>query len=97
MAEKPTSSAPVFKVQILASSTRLKSNDNQLKGQPDTDCYQDGGLYKYTVGASEDYNQIYQLRKQLLTKFPEAFIIAFKEGKRTDVQEAIREFKRNRR
>ena len=84
-------------MQILASSTRLKDNDRQLKGQQDVDYYQDGGMYKYTVGASENYSQIYQLRKQLLAKFPQAFIIAFKAGKRTDVQEAIREFKQNRR
>jgi N-acetylmuramoyl-L-alanine amidase len=87
---------PVFKVQILASNTRLKLTDSQLKGQKDADCYQDGGMYKYTVGASENYNDIYQLRKQLLARFPEAFIIAFKDNKRTDVQEAIREFKKNR-
>ena len=96
-AKENVSTAPVFKVQILASSTRLKDNDRQLKGQQDVDYYQDGGMYKYTVGASENYNQIYQLRKQLLAKFPQAFIIAFKAGKRTDVQEAIREYKQNRR
>jgi N-acetylmuramoyl-L-alanine amidase len=50
-------------------------------------------MYKYTVGASTDYNEIYRLRKEVVKKIPEAFIIAFKGGKRVDVNEAIREFK----
>ncbi len=88
--------APVFKVQILATDTKLRKNSSQLKGENDADCYQEKGLYKYTVGSSTDYQEIYQLRKSLLTKFPQAFIIAFKNGEKTDVQAAIREY-RNRR
>ena len=86
--------APVFKVQILTSNIKLKSGSRQLKGQEDADFYKDGNIYKYTVGASTNYNEIYRLRKQLLAKFPEAFIIAFKNGQRMDVQQAIREFKK---
>ena len=85
--------APVFKVQILASSTRLAAGDAQLKGQTGTDSYEEGGLYKYTVGASEDYNAIYQLRKTLLDRFPQAFIVAFRGGQKTDVRQAIQEFR----
>lgn len=86
--------APVFKVQILTSNIKLKSGSRQLKGQEDADFYKDGNIYKYTVGASTNYNEIYRLRKQLLDRFPEAFIIAFKHGQRMDVQQAIREFKK---
>ena len=91
-----SSSAPVFKVQILASSSKLTPSSPQLKGQEGTDCYEEGGLYKFTVGASTDYNEIYQLRKSLLEKFPQAFIIAFKDGQKTDVRQAIAEFKKNK-
>ena len=86
----------VFKVQVTANSTKLPKNAPQLKGLDNVDFYQDGGLYKYTVGASPDYNEISQLRKQLLDRFPQAFIVAFKDGKRCDVQEAIREFRRKK-
>ena len=91
-----TSNVPIFKVQILVSSQKLKAGDKRLKGQTDYDSYVENGMTKYTVGASENYNKIYQLRKSLLDKFPEAFIIAFKNGKRMDVQQAIREFKNKR-
>lgn len=89
-------SAPVFKIQILASSSNLPTGDRQLKGMTDVGCYQENGLYKYTVGSSTDYNEIFRLRKSLLESFPEAFIIAFKDGQKTNVAEAIREFKTNR-
>ena len=95
-APQATSNAPVFKVQILVSSQKLKANDSRLKGQTGVDSYVENGLTKYTVGASENYNEIYHLRKSLLEKFPEAFIIAFKGGQRMDVQQAIKEFKNKR-
>ena len=85
--------APVFKVQILSSSSKLKAGDARFKGLTDVDSYRDGGMYKYTVGASTDYNEIYRLRKQVAATIPEAFIIAFKGGQRVDVNAAIREFK----
>ena len=81
-APAPVVILPVFKVQI-------------LKGQK-ADCYREGGMYKYTVGASDNYYEIYRLRKSLAAAFPEAFIIAFKDGSRMDVNEAIREFKSRR-
>lgn len=91
-----SNSAPMFKVQILTSPRILKAGDKKFKGVDNTDYYKDGDTYKYTVGASENYNEIYRLRKTILDKFPEAFIIAFKDGVRTDVVEAIKEYKRNK-
>ena len=85
--------APVFKVQILSSSAKIKAGDARFKGMTEVDSYRDGGMYKYTVGASTDYHDIYTLRKQLAATFPEAFIVAFKGGQRVDVNAAIREFK----
>nr|WP_295444666.1 N-acetylmuramoyl-L-alanine amidase [uncultured Prevotella sp.] len=90
------SDAPVFKVQILVSSRVLRKGDAHFKGEENYDSYQESGMVKYTIGASANYNEIYQLRKSLLDKFPEAFIIAFKNGKKYDVNQAIREFKQNK-
>lgn len=96
---QPAASAdgrPVFKIQILVSSLNLKDGDAHLKGLTGCERYEENGMQKYTYGASENYNEIYRLRKQILDKFPEAFIIAFKDGRKTDVNQAIKEFKRNR-
>jgi N-acetylmuramoyl-L-alanine amidase len=89
----PQAEAPVFKLQILASATKLRRTDPQLKGQKQADCFQEGGLYKYTLGSSENYQEIYQLRKAQLARFPQSFIIAFKGGVKMDVRQAIREYR----
>ena len=90
------SDKPVFKVQILASSTRLNTNDSRFKKQKDIDIYQEDGMYKYTVGSSTNYNKISKLRRQLAEKFPEAFIIAFRNGKKMDINEAIQIYKKGK-
>lgn len=91
-----SSSRPVFKVQIIASSRSLRPGSGQFKGLTGVESYEENGMVKYTYGASTDYNEIYRLRKSILDKFPEAFIIAFKDGVKTDINKAIREFKSNR-
>ena len=88
--------APVFKLQIFVSNRTLRKGDAHFKGETGYDSYQEGNMVKYTMGASTNYNEIFRLRKTLAEKFPEAFIIAFKNGKKYDVNQAIREFKQNR-
>ena len=88
--------APVFKLQIFVGSRNLRKGDAHFKGETDYDSFLEGNRVKYTLGASTNYNEIYRLRKEKLEKFPEAFIIAFKNGQKYDVNQAIREFKQNR-
>ena len=93
--QKTIANLPVFKVQLLVSDHPLKKNDAQLKGLKDVDNYKEGGLWKYTLGASTDYNKIYRLRKSVQDKFPQAFIIAFRNGEKIDAAKAYQEFKLN--
>jgi N-acetylmuramoyl-L-alanine amidase len=94
--EKVTGRKPVFKIQILTSSVQLGGSDSRFKELAGISSYEEDGMYKYTYGESNNYNEIYRLRKQILDKFPEAFIIAFRNGYKMNVNEAIREFKKNR-
>ncbi len=92
----PAPTAAVFKVQIFVSSTRLPANSPKLKDLDGVDCYQENGMYKYTVGATADYQEASRQRRQLAERFPQAFIVAFKDGQRTDVQKAIQEYKNSK-
>ena len=96
VAQNVEQSAPVFKIQIMTSSRKLKANDAAFKGLKGVDFYSEGNSYKYTYGASANYNEIYRLRKEVVEQFPSCFIIALKDGQRMDVNEAIKLFKRNR-
>ena len=91
--DKDTAAQPVFKVQLFVASQTLRNDDSRLKGLDGVDFYREGALFKYTCGASSDYNEIYKLRKQLLERFPDAFIVAFVAGQKCNVNEAIRAFK----
>lgn len=89
-------SVPVFKVQVLASNRQLRSGSELFRGHTDIDCVQEGNFYKYFIGSSTNYNDISRLRGKLLKDFPQAFIIAYKNGSRMDVNQAIAEFLKNK-
>ena len=91
--DKDTAAQPVFKVQLFVASQALRADDSRLKGLDGVDFYREGALFKYTCGASANYNEIYKLRKQLLERFPDAFIVAFVAGQKCNINEAIRTFK----
>ena len=91
-----TPSRPIFKLQLMATSNKLPPSSPHFKGQKDVDSFQEGGMYKYTMGASTDYNELVRLRRKMLPLFPNAFVIAFKNGEKMDVQQAIREFRSSR-
>lgn len=80
---------PVFKVQLLASDRRLRLDDQHFKGLDDIDYYEENNMYKYTCGASEDYNTIKHLQRKVSEKISGTFIVAFQGGKRIDLKTAI--------
>ena len=87
---------PVFKIQFLTSSRKLADNDRRLSSLKGVDYYVENGAYKYTCGASADYNQVRSMLRQVAKTYKDAFIIAFKGGRKTDVNKAIEEFKANK-
>lgn len=91
-----TAGIPVFKVQVLASTKPLRESNAMFKGMTGFESYEEDNYVKYTYGASTDFNKIKRLRQHLLDKFPQAFIIAFRDGRKIDVREAVREFKTNK-
>ncbi len=72
----------VYKVQILAIKEKIKEGDSQLKGLKNVQRYHESGLYKYTYGEFNSQQEANQARKKIANKFPHAFIIKFKDGKR---------------
>ena len=90
------SGKPIFKIQIMTSDKKLSTNNKQFKGLSPINYYQEKGIYKYTYGESTDYNKILRTKRKIESKFKGAFIIAFKNGKKTDINKAIQEFKNNR-
>ena len=88
---------PVFKIQILTSDRVLPAKSRLFKGLAPVGRYKENGIYKYTYGETTDYNRLLRLKRSKVdAKFKDAFIIAFKNGEKMNINQAIREFKRNR-
>ena len=68
----------VYKVQVLAGSVKLKSNDKQFKGLK-CEMHEKGGRYTYTYGSAKTMDEAKKLRQSILDKFPQAFIVTFEE------------------
>ncbi|KAA6315244.1 hypothetical protein EZS27_034266, partial [termite gut metagenome] len=83
----------IFKVQFLTSTRLLPQNHVKIKGLKGVELYKENGIYKYTCGASPDYNKVLKTQKEVATRFKDAFIVAFNGGKRMDIHQAIRIFK----
>jgi len=81
-------SKPVYRVQIFASSRVLKSSDPSFKGLKGCKHTRDGNFYKYTYGEVTDYDEALKLQKELQSKFPDCFVVAFLDGVQIPVREA---------
>lgn len=88
---------PIFKIQILTAGSILPKGSSKFKGLSPVSYYKENGIYKYTYCESTNYNQVLrEKRSKVDPKFKDAFIIAFKNGEKMNVSQAIKEFKNNR-
>ena len=79
-----------FRVQLIASSRKLAASDASFKGLTPVSYYEEGGLYKYTYGSTDDYNEVLRLQREARKAIAGAFVVAFVDGKRVSVAEARR-------
>ncbi|MDP4588826.1 MAG: N-acetylmuramoyl-L-alanine amidase [Flavobacteriales bacterium] len=79
-----------FQVQILTSSNAIEKTSSEFNGLTDVDEYISNGLYKYAVGSTSNYKKAQEMQKTLRENgFPGAFVIAFKNGERVGLNEAL--------
>ena len=95
--DEASASIPLFKIQIFAINRELSLDSELFKGYKNISFEVDGALHKYMIGANEDYYEILRLKEELKQEFPEAFIVAFKNGQRMNTGEAVKEFVKNKR
>lgn len=85
-----TQGSIIFKIQIISSSHKLRPDDQHFKGEKAVSMYQESNLYKYTYGETTSYQEILNIQKQMRSKFPDAFVVAFRNGEKISLSEAIR-------
>jgi N-acetylmuramoyl-L-alanine amidase len=79
----------VFKLQLFATQKQLKTDAAEFKGLKNVDFYIENGMYKYVTGAETHFEKINQLKKELSSKFPDAFVVAFQGDKKITVKDAL--------
>jgi N-acetylmuramoyl-L-alanine amidase len=80
-----------FKVQIAAGKNKLITKSYNFKGLTNIERKLFGSIYKYYYGNSSSYNAIKDSLEKAKSKgYKQAFIIAFKNGKKIALEEALK-------
>ncbi len=87
---KNANSGIIFKVQIAAVARKIELTPKNFKGLENISVTTDNGtLYKYAYGASSDLQEAKRNLSEAKSKgYSSAYLIAFKDGKKINMQEA---------
>ena len=81
----------IFKVQLSASSKNLELVPSNFKGLQNITSLFENGLYKYMYGSTSSQETAKSLLQEAKSKgFTSAYLIAFKDGKSINIQDAIK-------
>lgn len=94
--QSDTKQRPVFKIQLMASTRQIPAGSARFKNLSPIDFYKEGAYYKYTYGETTDYQEAVKMRNKIKENFEGIFIVAFKNGQKMELQQAITEYKKNK-
>ena len=83
----------VFKVHLVSSETKIPSNSKLFEGIGEVEEYYANGAYSYLLGATSSYSEIIEVQNLARKKFPEAAIVAFKNGQLIKLEKALKSLK----
>ena len=87
----------VFKVQITTSSKEIELKSTNFKGLDGVEMYSDGGMYKYTYGKSNNFDEAVATQDFARQNgYPSAFVVAFKNGERIKDIKVARDMANNK-
>ena len=86
-----TDNKTYFRVQIKSSPKKIPLNSKEFKGLKNVEEIQIDGVYKYTVGKTQNYKEIVNKQSEVRKTIKDAFVIATKGNKRIDVSTARKE------
>lgn len=88
---KPAAPGVVFKIQLAVSSTKLDLVPSNFNGLGNITMLSANSLYKYMYGQASSYEDAKNLLQDAKAKgYESAFVIAFKDGKKISIQEALK-------
>lgn len=91
--EEPVDPIISYGIQIASTSTKLESLPTEYG---EVKVYEEGGLFKYVVGSSTNYDEIKSLDKKVKKAYKDSFIVAFEGNKRVVVRYAVNKQKQQK-
>jgi N-acetylmuramoyl-L-alanine amidase len=79
----------VFSIQIASSKNKTDTDPSSFKGHEGVQVIEDGRWFKYMIGPQPDYHKALDLCQELKSDFPDAFVVALKNGKLLPLSEAL--------
>nr|WP_315190128.1 N-acetylmuramoyl-L-alanine amidase [uncultured Flavobacterium sp.] len=81
----------IYKVQLSASARKLALEPRNFKGLKSVSMSFDNRVYKYMYGETADYEEAKSKLEEVKSKgYDSAFLIAFKNGEKISIQDAIK-------
>ena len=90
--EVVSSAIATFKVQLSASGKKMELVPSNFNGLSTISIASEGNLYKYMYGETTNYQEAKRLLSEAKAKgYSSAFLIAFKNGKKVSIQDALKQ------
>jgi N-acetylmuramoyl-L-alanine amidase len=80
-----------FKVQVFSSRKPITADADYFKNFTDVEEFKSGKWFKYAVGKENSYKNIISLCSEVKKIYPDAFVIAIKNGEIIPLKDAIEE------
>jgi phospholipid/cholesterol/gamma-HCH transport system substrate-binding protein len=86
-----TSKNITFKVHLISTENKIPANSEIFEGLKEkVEEYSTSGAYSYLTGSTNSYNEIVELHKKVRKRFPDATIVAFKNGRLIKLEKALK-------
>jgi phospholipid/cholesterol/gamma-HCH transport system substrate-binding protein len=80
----------LFKVHLVSSENRVSTNSERFEGLGEIEEFEASGAYSYLIGSTGSFTEIVELHEKALKKFPNATIVAFKNGRLIKLERALK-------
>lgn len=80
----------IFKVHLISSPAKLSTESSFFKGLGPIEEIKISEMYNYMAGKTNDFDQITKLLNTARNNFPDATLVAFKNGRKIKLEKAIK-------
>lgn len=80
----------LFKVHLISTETQIPLDSKVFDELGEVEEYYASGAYSYLLGSTSSYTEISEILKNAKLKFPEASIVAFKNGRLIKLEKALK-------